>query len=35
MDVETAEHLIDLIEQIAVVFWNTDEAKTSGLYPPQ
>ena len=35
MDVEAAERLIDLIDQIAVVFWNTDEAKTSGLYPPR
>lgn len=34
MSVEAAEQLIDLIDQIAVVFWSTDEAKGAGLYPP-
>jgi nickel superoxide dismutase len=35
MDVDAAKHLIGLIDEISGVFWNTEEAKSSGLYPPR
>ncbi len=34
MDASVAEELIDLIDQIAVIFWQTDESKDAGVYPP-
>lgn len=34
MDPATAKELIVLIEQIADIFWSTEEAKGAGLYPP-
>ena len=34
MDASVAEELIDLIDQISGVFWQTDESKDAGVYPP-
>jgi nickel superoxide dismutase len=34
MDVAVAEELIDLINEIADIFWQTEESKTTGVYPP-
>lgn len=34
MDPAVSQDLIDKIEAIADVFWQTDESKTVGLYPP-
>jgi nickel superoxide dismutase len=34
MDASVAEELIDLIDQISDVFWQTDESKDAGVYPP-
>ncbi len=34
MDSSVAEELIDLIDQISGVFWQTDESKDAGVYPP-
>ncbi len=34
MDPADSQDLIDKIEAIADVFWQTDESKTVGLYPP-
>jgi nickel superoxide dismutase len=33
MDSSVAEELIDLIDQISGVFWQTDESKDAGVYP--
>lgn len=35
MDPEVAKNLIGLIEEIAGIFWSTDESSSSGLYPPR
>jgi nickel superoxide dismutase len=35
VDTDAAKHLIGLVEEIADVFWKTDEAKSAGLYPPR
>jgi nickel superoxide dismutase len=34
MELEVSQKLIELIEEIARVFWSTEEAKTAGVYPP-
>lgn len=34
MDTDAAHSLIDLIDQISVVFWSTNESTSAGLYPP-
>ncbi len=34
MDPAVSQQLIDLIEEIARVFWSTEEAKAAGVYPP-
>ncbi len=33
-DVEVAKQLIAAIDEIAVIFWQTEESKTVGVYPP-
>lgn len=33
MDAAVAEKLIDQIDEIAGIFWQTDESKTAGVYP--
>lgn len=35
MEPEHARRLIGLIEEIAGVFWSTEESASSGLYPPR
>ncbi len=34
MDPEVSEQLIELIDEISDIFWQTDESKTAGVYPP-
>ena len=34
MDPAEGEELIELIEEIARVFWSTEESKAAGVYPP-
>ena len=34
IDPAVSQKLIDLIEEIAVAFWATEESKTAGVYPP-
>lgn len=34
MDPAVSEKLIDLIDDIAGVFWKTEESKAAGVYPP-
>jgi nickel superoxide dismutase len=34
MDPEVARHVVDLIDEIAEVFWSTEKAKGMGVYPP-
>jgi nickel superoxide dismutase len=34
MDASVAEELIDLIDQVSGIFWQTDESKDAGVYPP-
>lgn len=34
MDVEVSKKLIAAIDEIAAVFWKTEESKTTGVYPP-
>jgi nickel superoxide dismutase len=34
MDPAVAQKLVDLIDEIAVIFWKTDKAKDMGVYPP-
>lgn len=34
MDVAVAEDLIELIKEISDIFWQTEESKTAGVYPP-
>jgi len=33
-DAMVAQKLIDAIEEISDIFWQTEESKTSGVYPP-
>jgi nickel superoxide dismutase len=34
VDPADGQKLIDLIDEIAVIFWKTEKAKTAGVYPP-
>lgn len=34
MDVAAQKEMVDLIDEIAGVFWKTEKAKTAGVYPP-
>ena len=34
MDPAVSEKLIDLISEISDIFWQTDESKATGVYPP-
>jgi nickel superoxide dismutase len=34
VDVEVAKKLIAAIDEVAEVFWQTEESKTTGVYPP-
>ena len=34
VDPAAGQELIDLIEEIARVFWSTEESKAAGVYPP-
>lgn len=34
MDPAVAQKLVDLIDEIAEIFWKTDKAKDMGVYPP-
>jgi nickel superoxide dismutase len=34
MDPALSQQMIDLIDEISTVFWQTDESKTVGVYPP-
>ena len=34
MDVEACETMVDLIDEVSDVFWQTDKAKGMGVYPP-
>lgn len=33
MDAAVAQKLVDLIDEIAVIFWKTDKSKDMGVYP--
>jgi nickel superoxide dismutase len=34
MDPAVAQNVVDLIDEIAEIFWQTDKAKGMGVYPP-
>ena len=34
VDVEVAQKLLAAIDEVADVFWQTEESKTNGVYPP-
>mgnify|MGYP001556507498 CR=1 FL=1 len=34
MDVEACETMVDLIDEVSDVFWQTEKAKGMGVYPP-
>ncbi|HEX2154597.1 MAG TPA: superoxide dismutase, Ni [Acidimicrobiia bacterium] len=34
LDPADGQKLIDLVDQVADIFWQTDKAKDAGLYPP-
>ncbi|HEX2405336.1 MAG TPA: superoxide dismutase [Ni], partial [Acidimicrobiia bacterium] len=34
VDPADGQKLVDLIDEIAGVFWQTEKAKTAGVYPP-
>lgn len=34
MDPAVSQNLIDLIDEISDIFWQTDESKATGVYPP-
>jgi nickel superoxide dismutase len=34
MDPAEGQKLIDLIDEVGVIFWKTEKAKTMGVYPP-
>lgn len=34
MDPAEGQKLVDLIDEIAAIFWQTDKAKDAGVYPP-
>lgn len=35
MDPKVSEGLIDLIQEISDIFWQTEESKAAGVYPPR
>lgn len=35
MDPAVSQKLLDLIDEISAVFWQTEESKTAGVYPPK
>ncbi len=35
MDPVVSQGLIDLIDEISDVFWQTEESKVTGVYPPR
>jgi nickel superoxide dismutase len=34
MDVEASQNMIDLIQEVSDVFWQTEKAQGAGVYPP-
>ena len=34
MDPAASQAMIDLIDEISAVFWQTEESKATGVYPP-
>jgi nickel superoxide dismutase len=34
VDPADGQKLVDLIDEIAEIFWKTEKAKTAGVYPP-
>lgn len=34
MDVAASQKMVDLIDEISEIFWQTDKAKDMGVYPP-
>ncbi|MGI9642890.1 MAG: superoxide dismutase, Ni [Acidimicrobiia bacterium] len=34
MDPAASQAMVDLIDEISVVFWQTEESKATGVYPP-
>jgi hypothetical protein len=34
MDPAVSQAMIDLIDEVAAVFWATEESKATGVYPP-
>jgi hypothetical protein len=34
MDPAVSQDLINLIDQVSDIFWQTDESKVTGVYPP-
>jgi nickel superoxide dismutase len=34
MDPAVSQNLVDLIDEISGIFWQTDESKATGVYPP-
>lgn len=34
MDVDASQKMVDLIDEISDVFWQTEKAKSMGVYPP-
>ena len=34
MDVEASQTMVDLIDEVSEVFWQTEKAKGMGVYPP-
>jgi nickel superoxide dismutase len=34
MDPAVSQDMIDLIDQVSGIFWQTDESKVTGVYPP-
>ncbi len=34
MDPAVSQKLIDLVQEVSDVFWQTDESKSAGVYPP-
>ncbi|HHC08036.1 MAG TPA: superoxide dismutase, Ni [Actinobacteria bacterium] len=34
MDVEVQQRLVDLVEEVSNVFWQTAESQNAGVYPP-
>lgn len=34
MDVEASQKVVDLVQEVSDVFWQTEKAKGAGVYPP-